>query len=350
MRAEADAGPPCARADQGFNLAASWYIVLPSNELRNNPKPVELFGRQLVAWRDRMGRPALMARECPHMGASLAQGKVVNGLLQCPFHHWRFAGTGACVEVPGVGRIPKSASVRSYPVVERHGYLWAWYGSSEPMFPLPELPALDTCSGIGGFRFADTTRATVRRIMENTYDPDHLVVLHGLEVDGPLGARILTDPDETPDHGPPIPAEAWLGAELTWPGYVGKLGALTNVLGANAKRFVLRVDGWPSGQRVLYFADGVLQYRLLLATTPIRPNCTVQHIAVAVERVDGYWRNLMHYLVNRLEITFASKQDLPIFNTIEPGDRHGIYLERDRAVLRFRKYYQSWVNKVNDDA
>lgn len=346
----AEAIPSRARTGQGFNLAASWYIALPSHELKDKPKPVELFGRQLVAWRDRVGRPALISRECPHMGASLAEGKIVNGLLQCPFHHWRFEKTGACAEVPGVDRIPRAASVRSYPVVECHGYVWAWYGSREPMFPLPELPALATGSRLRAFRLADTTRATVRRIMENTYDPDHLVALHGLEVGGPLGARMLTDPGETPDHGPLIPAEAWLGAELNWPGYVGKFGTITNLLGTNAERFVLRVDGWPSGQRVSYFADGVLQYRLLLATTPIGPNRTVQHIAVAVERNGGFWRNLVHYIANRLEITFASNQDLPIFNTIEPGDRHGIYLERDRAVLRFRKYYQTWVDKVTDDA
>ncbi|WP_432000014.1 Rieske 2Fe-2S domain-containing protein [Streptomyces sioyaensis] len=332
-------------------LAASWYVALPSADLTDRPRTVRLFDRQLVAWRDGTGRPVLAPRECPHMGASLAEGKVIDGQLRCPFHHWRFDGSGACVDIPGVQRIPRSARLRPYATIERHGYVWVWYGSAEPLFPLPEFPPLAAGRGrYSYFRLADTTGATVRRIMENTYDPDHLVALHGLDVAGPLGLRLLTDAGDTTDHGPPIAAEAFLGAELTWPRYAGKLGAVTRLLGTNAQQFVLRVDGWPSGQRISYFADGVLQYRLLLAATPVADNLTVQHITVAVRRTGRFWRDVMQHVVNRMEITFASNQDLPIFDTIEPGDRHGIYLERDRGVLRFRKHYQDWVDRVTDDA
>ncbi|MER7844814.1 Rieske 2Fe-2S domain-containing protein [Kitasatospora sp. NPDC096077] len=340
---------PRVRAE--LNLAASWYIAFPTSQLATRPRPLMLFGRPLVAWRDRSGHAVLMPRQCPHMGASLAGGTVVDGQLQCRFHHWRFDGTGSCVEAPGTDRIPTRAHLRRYHTIERYGYVWVWYGSEEPMFPLPELPALGADRpGYRRFRLADSTGATVRRILENTYDPDHLVALHGLEVAGPCGLRMLADPQETHEHGPPIDPTAWLGAELTWPSYTGRLGRITRRLGTNAEEFTLRVDGWPAGQRISYYADGILQYRLLLATTPIAPNRTIQHITAAVATTGPRWRDLRNYLVNRLEITFASNQDLPIFDTIEPGDRHGIYLERDRGVLRFRKYYQEWVDRVADHA
>ncbi|WP_275466190.1 Rieske 2Fe-2S domain-containing protein [Streptomyces noursei] len=340
-----------ARVPAGLNLPASWYVAFPSGQLARRPRALKLFGEPLVAWRDGAGRPVLMPRHCPHMGASLADGKIVEGGLQCPFHHWRFDRSGACVAVPGTVRIPSKARLRPYPTVERYGYVWAWYGSEEPMFPLPEMPSLDEDQpGHRRFRLADSTGATVRRILENTYDPDHLVALHGLEVAGPCRLRMLTDQQQTQDHGPPIDPQAWLGAELTWPGYTGKLGAVTRLLGTNAEEFVLRVDGWPAGQRISYWADGVPQYQLLLATTPIAPNRTIQHITAAVLTTGRRWRDLRHYLANRLEITFASHQDLPVFNTMEPGDRHGIYLERDRGVLRFRKHYQQWVDRVADHA
>lgn len=335
----------------GFNLAASWYIALPSHELKTKPKAITLFNRPLVVWRDRIGHPVVAARACPHQGASLADGKVVDGVLRCAFHHWRFDGTGACVAVPGVERIPRGARLRTYPVVERFGYVWAWYGSPEPMFPLPEFPALEADVRFPrGFRLADPTGATVRRILENTYDPNHLVELHGLEVAVPPGLHMVDHPEDMVGNGPPIAADAWLGAELTWPSYAGKLGDITKLLGTNAKQFVLRVDGWPSGQRIAYFADGVPQYKLLLATTPVSPNRTVQHIAVAIEPTGHLLRNLRKYLIHRSEITFTSNQDLPIFNTIEPGDRHGIYVDCDRGVLHFRKYYQQWVDRVTEDA
>jgi hypothetical protein len=67
-----------------------------------------------------------------------------------------------------------------------------------------------------GFRFADLTEATVLRILENTCDPDHLVELHGLNGAGTTGSRMVDDPDELAGNGPPIAAQAWLGAELKW--------------------------------------------------------------------------------------------------------------------------------------
>jgi phenylpropionate dioxygenase-like ring-hydroxylating dioxygenase large terminal subunit len=348
---ESAAIPPGVHLQPNLNLAASWYIALRSRDLKNKPKAIDLFGRPLVAWRDMRLRPVLMPRTCPHMGASLADGKVVDGCLRCPFHDWRFDSSGKCVKIPGVERIPPLSHLRSYPTVERYSYIWAWYGSAEPMFPLPEMPALDaTQSRARCFRFADSTATSVRRILENTVDPDHLAALHGLEVDGSLTLRVLSDPSVTRDHGPPIAHDAWFGAELRWPSYAGKLGAVTRLLGTNARQFTLRVDGWPSGQRISYGADGVLQYRLLLATTPVAPDRTIQHIAVAVEKTGRLWRDHMHYILNRIEITFASKQDLPIFNTIQPGDRNGVYTGRDIGVLRFRKYYQSWVKRVISDA
>jgi aminopyrrolnitrin oxygenase len=148
----------------------------------------------------------------------------------------------------------------------------------------------------------------------------------------------------------PIPPEAWLGAELVWPRHVGRLATITKLLGANAGRFVLRVDGWPAGQRITYYADGVPQYRLLLAVTPIDANRTVRHIAVAVERTGRFCRDLLRFLVNRVEANIASGQVLPIFNTIRPGDHHGIHVDGDHGVLTFRKHYQSWVDRGAEDA
>jgi hypothetical protein len=63
-----------------------------------------------------------------------------------------------------------------------------------------------------------------------------------------------------------------------------------------------------------------------------------------------FWRDLLHFLVNRVEVNVASDQVRPIFNTIRPGDHHGIHAEGDHGVLTFRKYYQSWVDQVAEDA
>ena len=340
---------PTAR--EALNLAAGWYVAMPSRQLGSRPRALTLFGRPLVAWRDARGAASLMRRHCPHMGASLADGRIVDGLLQCPFHGWRFDALGTCQSIPGPARIPAAASRPAYPTVERYGYLWAWYGGPHPLYPLPELPAaFDRLGWHRGFRLADRTRATARRILENTYDPDHLVDLHGLEIAGPMTLRLLDSPVDTATNGPPIVADAWFGAELTWPRYIGRTGAIAHAVGVNADSFLLRVDGWPAGQRVSYYSDGVLRYQLLLAVSPVGPNETIQHIAVAVTPAARAWKNITKYLVDRLEVTFASNQDLPVFDSIRAGDRHGIYLESEYGLRAFRKYYQSWVDRVSVDA
>lgn len=345
MRELGKPAPQSRVATDELNLAASWYIALPSSDLpASRPISLELFGRPLVAWRDERGHPVVMPRHCPHMGASLADGAIVGGCLQCPFHHWRFDATGQCTAIPGIDRIPMTARQRTYPVVERYGYVWAWYGTAVPLFPLPEIPAL--APGRWSFRFADTTAATVRRILENTYDPDHLAALHGLRVAGSLDLTVLPDQRATGLNGPPIAADAWFGASIAWPRYAGALGVITSLLRSNARRFTLLVDGWPAGQRITYLADDRAQYTLLLAATPVAANRTIQHIRVAVPMSGAYCRDIASYLIHRLQIKIASDQDLPIFNTIEPGDRDGLYVKRDLGVVRFREHYQTWVEKV----
>ncbi len=345
MKREFDlAARPRSPVDE-HTLAASWYIALPTSELpARRPGSLALFGRPLVAWRDEQRRPVRMPRPCPHRGASLADGAIVDGRLQCPFHHWRFAASGQCMAIPGIDRIPATARQPIYPVAERYGYVWAWYGTAEPLFPLPEIPALE--GDARRFRLADTTAATVRRILENTYDPDHLAALHGLRVAGSLALTVLSDPRDASRNGPAIPGDAWFGAVLEWPSYAGALGVVTRWLRANARRFTLLVDGWPAGQRITYLADGRAQYTLLLAASPIAATRTVQHICVAIPRSGAFWSDLAGYLFHRLQIKVASDQDLPIFHTIEPGDRNGIYVKRDLGVVKFREHYQTWVKKV----
>lgn len=40
--------------------------------------------------------------ECKHMKASLSKGKIENGVIECPWHGWRYdLGSGDCLNFPG---------------------------------------------------------------------------------------------------------------------------------------------------------------------------------------------------------------------------------------------------------
>ncbi len=89
-------------------LVDHWYPVLESRELKGSPLQAERLGQDLVFWRDQTARAQTQANRCPHMGASLSQGKIVNDHLVCPFHGFAFDRQGRCQRIPANGseRIP----------------------------------------------------------------------------------------------------------------------------------------------------------------------------------------------------------------------------------------------------
>jgi len=332
----------------GINLAASWYIAMRSEALGKEPKAVELFGQPLVAWRDQNGHPVIMQRYCSHMGASLALGKVVNSCIQCAFHHWHFDSSGQCVAtVPKVDRIPLRARQATHVTTERYGYIWIWYGSETPLFPLPDFPAAESeRHNYMPYRFAHYTNTSVRQVLDNTYDQYHLLTIHELQIPGSIPLTLLNNyPAQQSET--PIPKEAWFGALIEFPfsAYIGKLDFVAKALGLKGKTVTLFLDGWPSGQRVTGFLDGKEIYKAILCTTPITESKTVQEILMMIKKTDNFLLNIFNYLFFGVFSKFGVEQDMPVWDTINT-EMGGAYIESDLGVLKYREFYQRWVKKV----
>ena len=75
--------------------------------------------------------------------------------LECGYHGLVYDCTGNCVKIPGQSpeSIPPGARVRSYPVVDRHFYLWIWMGDPARADPalIPDFSALEA-PGVGRHR------------------------------------------------------------------------------------------------------------------------------------------------------------------------------------------------------
>ncbi|MER7844812.1 Rieske 2Fe-2S domain-containing protein [Kitasatospora sp. NPDC096077] len=339
----------------GLNLAASWYIALSSGELRSRPRALDLFGRPLVAWRDGGGRPVVMPRYCPHMGASLALGRVVDGDLRCPFHHWSFDASGSCVAIPGVSRIPTTARHAPLPTVERYGYVWVWYGGPEPAFDLPDFPAMEEDRGAyAGFRFDDPTTGTARQLLENGIDYFHFMALHGMSLD-PVNFRQLHDQKEAADNGPPIDDEAWFGVEVdgtlkNWQlrdNPVGWLHRMVTTFGSGT-HFRLLIDGWPGGQRFTTYIEGEEISKVLMGITPTGDYLTAQRGWAGVRRTNKHWKTFLYFLLFYAQNRGGTAQDIPIYNTTATG-RPASYVRYDNVLVKYRRYYQSWVEHAAAD-
>lgn len=110
-----------------------WFQVGYASELPpGGLQKVRYFGRDMILFRGESGQAHLLDAYCPHLGAHIGcGGQVVEDTVRCPFHHWRFDGSGQCTQVPYAGKVPRKAEIRSWPLREVNGILFTFHGPEE---------------------------------------------------------------------------------------------------------------------------------------------------------------------------------------------------------------------------
>ncbi len=88
-------------------LLDDWHVVAYARELTPGTLlPTRLLGRDLVAWRDAEGQAHVWEDLCIHRGARLSKGWITENTVVCPYHGWRYNGSGACVLIPSAPGLP----------------------------------------------------------------------------------------------------------------------------------------------------------------------------------------------------------------------------------------------------
>lgn len=163
-----------------MGLRDHWYIVAYSDELGTDPIGTRALGEDLVVWRDGDGAARTMRDYCPHRGAQLSLGDVVDGDLQCWYHAWRFDGTGQCTSVPTQGgkcSLQRRLRIEAaYPTEEHHGYIFAWLGDTEP--ERLQLPHEMTDPSYAHFPERVEWAGNWTLVLENLTDLMHAPFLH----------------------------------------------------------------------------------------------------------------------------------------------------------------------------
>lgn len=178
-----------AAAPAGALLRRYWQPVALVEELdsRRPVKALQVFGQDLVLFRDEAGRYGLLDRDCPHRGADLAFGRREDGGLRCLFHGWLFDVNGQCLETPPVpgSDFCKRIRQKAYPVLERSGVLFAFLGGGVP----PALPRFDCFVAPDQYTFAfkGLIECNWLQAVEVGIDPAHASYLHRFERDEEAG-------------------------------------------------------------------------------------------------------------------------------------------------------------------
>lgn len=151
-----------------------WYVACTQDELLHEPLGRKICGHNLVFFRGEEGKVSAVEDFCPHRGAPLSLGCVKEGLLVCGYHGLKMGGDGKAVEMPQQ-KVERFPSIRSFPVVERYGFVWIWPGSPELADPaqLPEFEWADDrewAYGGGVYHIHCDYRLMIDNLMDLTHE------------------------------------------------------------------------------------------------------------------------------------------------------------------------------------
>lgn len=166
----------------------SWYYLGPVSALGAKPKPFDLWGKPLIAYRDAHGRVVVQSRHCIHMNTDLSQARVTDRGLECPMHGWRFDADGVA-EIPGTSTVcPRT--LPTYPVARVGGHCFVFNGG-EPDFPLPLAEPEWTHFDIGQAITLESDTAWYL-IGANGFDVGHFEFVHGRKLTSPADLRFVS--------------------------------------------------------------------------------------------------------------------------------------------------------------
>lgn len=158
-----------------------WYVAAMAHEVTDALFPRTLLDEPVLLFRRQDGSAAAIEDRCSHRRVSLHLGKRVGDHVQCAYHGLEFDGSGQCVRIPNQERIPPKACIRSYPLVERDGFLWIWMGDKElaPREPVPDFSEICSSPRYVGRR-SDALRieAPYTYNLENVMDLSHVSYVH----------------------------------------------------------------------------------------------------------------------------------------------------------------------------
>lgn len=160
------------------DFANVWTILgLPRDFAAGQLYPRIIAGERVVLFRDGTGALVGLIDRCPHRGVALSLGKLADGIVQCPFHGWRFDGTGANVHVPwNPDAKCENLGALAVPVRESGGFVWAYTGFA----PASEPALSESLAEPGVVLCGQAMRWNVHwtRAMENMLDSPHLPFVH----------------------------------------------------------------------------------------------------------------------------------------------------------------------------
>jgi 3-ketosteroid 9alpha-monooxygenase subunit A len=299
-----------------------WYGVGRSDELAaGEVHPLRYFGRDLVWFRGMDGAARVFDAHCQHLGAHLGHGgRVVGDSIRCPFHGWRWDGTGCLAEIPGSAKRLPALTMKSWPVVECNGFVHVWFHArgGAPGYDVERFRDREaewTPWRTNAYR----VRVHVQDLTENILDRQHFPNVHD-----------MAPPDE--DHfavtfdGPRLSVEQKL-----------KITAISDA----GVQVLSRTTNSGPGVSVTEVRQGPLHMLNYITQTPIDDEQTDVRIHFSMKRLPDEAATRAVAELNERITNDQFRQDVPIWENRAWVERPRL-TELDGPVAQYRRWYRQF--------
>jgi phenylpropionate dioxygenase-like ring-hydroxylating dioxygenase large terminal subunit len=290
-----------------------WYAIALASEIRpDRPLKRWLFGQPIVLF-GRADAPSVLLDRCPHRSAPLSAGKIVDGMIECPFHGWRFDGSGVCRKMPCFPGEPPLRKARSLQAIVRYGLVFVRMGKGAAEPPPPVLHGqrayVHLWSGL-------SVKGELAHVAENFLDATHTITVH---------AGLLRGTN------PAAPAQIVVRGrrgevEITYRGEDRPSGLLARLFEGERSSTVGRFRG-PNVTDVEFHGPRGLRFGVTSYLTPTEPGMVGGFAVVAVPG---------NALLGRLKFaalkpfaTLVNRQDMRMLNLVD--DNHARFGRPPRA-------------------
>lgn len=169
----------------------AWYVACTPDEIDGKPLGRQICGERMVFFRAGDGKVSGLEDFCPHRGAPLSLGFVKEGSLVCGYHGLAMGCDGRTTGMPNQ-RVKGFPPIRTFPVIERYGFIWVWPGNPEHA-DVAKLRHLEWAESdewaYGGGLYH--VNCDYRLMIDNLMDLTHETYVHGSSI----GQKEI---DETP--------------------------------------------------------------------------------------------------------------------------------------------------------
>lgn len=161
----------------------AWYAAAWDIDIQHALFARVICGERLVLYRRADQHVVALQDACWHRLLPLSKGRLIGDDLECGYHGLVYDSAGACIHMPSQERVLKQACVRSYPVVEKHRFIWVWMGEPALADPskVPDLHWNHHADWIGDGNTIHA-KCDYRLVIDNLMDLTHETFVHASSI------------------------------------------------------------------------------------------------------------------------------------------------------------------------